>query len=144
MLRRESSFLGFYDGGESYFTHITPFSVWRKGAPHGWTPFQYSDPNASECVAVTAAVVPVPGSADGADLAPTRCWKGRVALDQSCAICLRYASLVDLANETSGSSPSDWPAPHALNGTFSVDISREEAVRIIRAHPDPATTPLFM
>ena len=87
-MRRESSFLGFYDGGESYFTHITPFSVWRKGAPHGWTPFQYSDPNASECVAVTAAVVPVPGSADGADLAPTRCWKGRVALD------LRYLSQV--------------------------------------------------
>merc|ERR1712166_1400546 len=39
------SFFGFYDGGESYFTHITPFSVWNQGAPYSWTPFQ--DVNAS-------------------------------------------------------------------------------------------------
>jgi arylsulfatase A-like enzyme len=40
-------FFGFYDGGESYFTHITPFAVWKTGAPYSWTPFQYATPNMS-------------------------------------------------------------------------------------------------
>ena len=33
------SFFGFYDGGESYYTHVTPYSVWREeGVPYWWTP----------------------------------------------------------------------------------------------------------
>eukprot|EP00035_Acanthoeca_spectabilis_P032755 m.20201 g.20201 ORF g.20201 m.20201 type:complete len:549 (-) comp5549_c0_seq1:372-2018(-) len=33
------TFHGFYDGGESHFTHITPFAVWKDpGIPYWWTP----------------------------------------------------------------------------------------------------------
>eukprot|EP00038_Savillea_parva_P012281 m.203553 g.203553 ORF g.203553 m.203553 type:complete len:523 (+) comp22152_c0_seq1:1-1569(+) len=33
------TFNGFYDGGESHYTHITPFAVWKDpGIPYWWTP----------------------------------------------------------------------------------------------------------
>eukprot|EP00041_Stephanoeca_diplocostata_P018063 m.374793 g.374793 ORF g.374793 m.374793 type:complete len:307 (-) comp20910_c0_seq1:1957-2877(-) len=94
------TFFGFYDGGESHYTHITPFAVWKQpGIPYWWTP---SD-NVSH---------------------PT----------QGCG------ALVDLSNNTAGDL---HPASPALNGSFSTDILGREAVRVIEAHPDPAT-PFFM
>lgn len=36
------SFFGFYDGGQSYFTHITPFSIWRAPTTDlWWTPSNF-------------------------------------------------------------------------------------------------------
>jgi arylsulfatase A-like enzyme len=119
------SFFGFYDGGESYFTHVTPFSVWTRGAPYWWSPFQYDRPNESTFQALVdlsnnTASPPAESEGGGGGVGHG----GHRPGPQPAAAL--------------NPDPDPDPAARALNGSFSMDLTREEAVRLIRAHPTRA------
>ena len=99
------SFFGFYDGGQSYFTHITPYGVWRDpSTPLFWTPSNFG------------------GEGEG----------GNVTWPLSDALLAkdRCGALVDLANDTRGPDGEIVlrHAPASCNGTHSTELMAAQVV----------------
>jgi arylsulfatase A-like enzyme len=114
------SFFGFYDGGQSYFTHITPYSVWRDpSTPLFWTPSNFG------------------GVGKG----------GNVSYPLSPHVLAkdRCGALVDLANDTLDSKTGNIVLRHAdskYNGTHSTELLATQVVLDIESHDK--SRPLFV
>ena len=115
------SFFGFYDGGQSYFTHITPYSVWTDpSTPLFWTPSNFG------------------GTGMG----------GNVSYPLSAKLLAKdkggpCGALVDLANDsrTADGRPVLRHASAACNGTHSTELQATQVVADIASHD--TARPLF-
>ena len=109
---------GFYGGGQSYFTHIAPYSVWEDtSTPLWWTPSNFG------------------GKGKGGNVS----WplsKTLLKKDQC-------GALVDLANDTLDVSGAMLlrHADASCNGTHSTELQSREVVRDIERHD--VSRPLF-
>ena len=105
------SFFGFYDGGQSYFTHITPYSVWRDPTtPLWWTPSNFG------------------GEGQG----------GNVSFPLSRKVLAKdqCGALVDLANDTLSASGNVIlrHADASCNGTHSTELLATQVIKDIGSH----------
>lgn len=117
MARGFDSFFGFYDGGQSYYTHITPYGVWRDPTtPLFWTPSNFGGPGKGGNV-----TYPLMHTKD------------------------RCGALVDLANDTLDATTGRIILRHAdasLNGTHSTELLAKQVVDDIAGHD--TSRPLFV
>lgn len=117
MGRGFDSFFGFYDGGQSYYTHITPYGVWRDPTtPLFWTPSNFG------------------GRGKGGNVTyPLMHTKDQCG------------ALVDLANDTLDAATGKAILRHAdasCNGTHSTELLATQVIHDINAHD--TSRPLFV
>ena len=116
------SFFGFYDGGQSYYTHITPYSVWTDpSVPLWWTPTNFG------CTGCGA-------NASGWPLPPDK-------LHDGCGALVDLADDIDSVAADGRHTPVLRHAAATFNGTHSTDLIAARVVADIETHD--VSRPLF-